>query len=82
MLIRSLKVRKIPFSDGINFGFINDFWEVIKEIFYRFTAEFHMNGRRVREDNCVFLTLISKRENLVKLNDCRSISLIRSMYKV
>lgn len=34
--------------DGINFGFIKEFWDVMKEDVIRFMKEFHLNGIKVR----------------------------------
>jgi hypothetical protein len=73
---------KCPGPDGINFGFIKEFWDVIKVDFQRFISEFHTNGRITRGANSAFITLIPKVENPVKLNEFRPISLIGCMYKV
>jgi hypothetical protein len=43
---------KCPGPDGIDFGFIKEFWEVIKEDFKRFISEFHSNG-------CIGQTMLS-----------------------
>lgn len=36
---------KSPGPDGVNFGFVEDFWEYIKQEFFRVMVEFHTNGR-------------------------------------
>jgi hypothetical protein len=36
---------KSPGPDGINFGFIKDFWQELKDDFMRFLVEFHRNGK-------------------------------------
>jgi hypothetical protein len=51
---------KSPGPDGVNFGFIKEFWEVIKGDFERFMDEFHSNGRLVRGANSTFIVLIPK----------------------
>jgi len=39
--------------DGINFGFIKQFWELLKEDFMRFLTEFHRNGNDFRSRRCI-----------------------------
>ncbi|XP_024635971.1 uncharacterized protein [Medicago truncatula] len=36
---------KSPGPDGINFGFIKNFWHEMKDDILRFTSEFHRNGK-------------------------------------
>ena len=36
---------KCPGPDGINFGFIKDFWDIMRDDVMRFLVEFHRNGR-------------------------------------
>ncbi|MCI42949.1 RNA-directed DNA polymerase (Reverse transcriptase), partial [Trifolium medium] len=66
---------KSPGPDGVSFGFLKDFWEDIKEEFFRFMTEFHENGRLTKGINSSFIALIPKKENPVKLGDYRPISL-------
>lgn len=54
---------KSPGPDGFTFGFIKDFWEVMKEEVVAFVQEFHRNGRLVRGLNAAFIVLIPKKEN-------------------
>lgn len=68
--------------DGINVGFLKDFWIDIKDDVLRFVNEFHRNGRLTKGINFTFIALISKIENPQRLNDFRPISLIGSVYKV
>jgi len=62
---------KILDLDDINFGFIKDFWPEVRDDFMRFISEFHRNGN--------FSKGINKPQ---RLNDFRSISLVRSLYEV
>jgi hypothetical protein len=73
---------KSPGPDGVNFGFIKEFWEDIKDDFILVMTEFHTNDRIVKGVNCTFIVLIPKKKNPVKLSDFRPISLIRCIYKV
>lgn len=47
---------------GFKFGFIKEFWEVMKEEVVAFIHEFHRNGRLVRGLNSTFIVLIPKRK--------------------
>ena len=51
---------KSPGPDGINFGFIKEFWDTMKEDVMRFLVEFHRNGRLAQGINSTFITLIPK----------------------
>ncbi|PNX74916.1 cysteine-rich receptor-like protein kinase [Trifolium pratense] len=51
---------KSPGPDGINFGFIKDFWAEIQGDVMRFISEFHRNGRLTKGLNATFITLIPK----------------------
>jgi hypothetical protein len=73
---------KSPGPDGVNFGFVKEFWEDIKDDFIRVMREFHENGRMVRGANSSFIVLIPKKKNPLKLSEFRPISLIWCIYKV
>lgn len=51
---------KSPGPDDINFGFIKEFWDVLKIDFMRFVSEFHRSGRLTKGLNSTFIALISK----------------------
>jgi len=73
---------KSPDPDGINFGFIKEFWDTLKEDVMRFLGEFHRNGKLVRGINSTFIALIPKVDNPQCLHDFRPISLVGSLYKI
>jgi len=73
---------KSPGSDGINFGFIKDFWHELKDDFMRFLVEFHRNGRLTKGINSTFIALIPKVDSPQRIADFRPISLVGCMYKV
>ncbi|GAU23660.1 hypothetical protein TSUD_304350 [Trifolium subterraneum] len=73
---------KSPGPDGINFGFIKDFWNEMKEDIMRFIVEFHRNGRLTKGLNATFIALIPKIDSPQRLNDFRPISLVGSLYKI
>ncbi|GAU45194.1 hypothetical protein TSUD_138990 [Trifolium subterraneum] len=52
---------KSPSPDGVNFGFIKDFWEEMKGDIMRFIVEFHRNDKFTKGLNATFIiTLIPK----------------------
>jgi len=73
---------KSPGPDGVNFGFIKDFWLDLKDDVMRFVSEFHRNGKLAKSINSTFIVLIPKVDNPQRLNDFRPISLVGSMYKI
>jgi len=73
---------KSPRLDGINFGFIEQFWVELKDYFFRFLNEFHRNGKLIKGVNSTFIALIRKVESPQRLNDFRPISMVGCMYKV
>ncbi|GAU51172.1 hypothetical protein TSUD_412070 [Trifolium subterraneum] len=73
---------KSPGPDGINFGFLKEFWSEMKVDIMRFVTEFHRNGKLSKGINSTFITLIPKVDSPQKLNDFRPISLVGSLYKI
>jgi hypothetical protein len=73
---------KSPGPDGVNFEFIKEFWEYIKDDFVRVMEEFHANGKIVKGANSSFIVLIPKKKNPVNISDFRPISLVGCIYKV
>lgn len=55
--------------DGINFGFLKQFWVELKDDFMRFVLEFHRNGKLTKRVNATFIALIPKLDNPQQLND-------------
>ena len=51
---------KSPGPDGVNFGFIKEFWELLKDDFMKFIVEFHRNGKLMKGVNFTFIALIPK----------------------
>ena len=68
--------------DGISFGFIKVFWDILKDDLMRFLLEFHGNGRLSKGINSTFIALIPKVDSPQRLNEFRPISLVGSMYKI
>jgi len=73
---------KSPGPDGVNFGFLKEFWTEVKVDVMRFVSEFHRNGKLAKGINATFIVLIPKVDNPQRLNDFRPISLVGSMYKI
>ncbi|GAU48515.1 hypothetical protein TSUD_244350 [Trifolium subterraneum] len=76
------KSYKSPGPDGVNFGFIKDFWAELRGDVMRFIAEFHRNGKLTKGLNSTFIALIPKIDSPQRLNDFRPISLVGSLYKI
>ena len=68
--------------NGVNFGFIKEFWLELKDDVMRFVSEFYRNGKLAKGINTTFIVLIPKVDNPQRLNDFRLISLVGSMYKI
>jgi len=68
--------------DGVNLGFIKDFWEDIKGDVMRFISDFHRNGKLTKGINSTFIALIPKVDSPQRLNDLCPIALVGCMYKI
>lgn len=68
--------------DGISFGFIKEFLDLLQHDFLRFMVEFHRNGKLTKGINSTFIALIPKVTSPQRLNDFRPISLVGCIYKV
>ena len=68
--------------EGVNFGFIKQFWDVLKDDVMRFITEFHRNGKLSRGINNTFIAFIPKIDSPQRVNDFRPISLVGSLYKI
>jgi len=73
---------KSPSPDGVNLGFIKDFWEDIEGDIMRFISKFHRNGKLSRGINSTSIALIPKVDSPQKLNDFRPIKLVGCLYKI
>ncbi|GAU49945.1 hypothetical protein TSUD_408400 [Trifolium subterraneum] len=73
---------KSPDPDGVNFGFIKDFWAELRGDVMRFIFEFHRNGKLTKGINSTFIALIPKIDSPQRLNDFRPISLVGNLYKI
>jgi hypothetical protein len=71
-----------PGPDGISFGFIKDFWDLLKDDLMRFLIEFHRNGRLSKGINNTFISLIPKVDSPQCLNEFCPISLVGCIYKI
>ncbi|XP_024632722.1 uncharacterized protein [Medicago truncatula] len=50
---------KSPVPDGINVGFIKDYWHELKDDLMRFLVEFHRNGKLTKGVNSTFIAFIA-----------------------
>ncbi|XP_028099608.1 uncharacterized protein LOC114299137 [Camellia sinensis] len=63
--------------------FEEEIWAaVLKGEILKFMQEFHASGSLIPGLNSSFITLVSKKENTLSLNEFRPISLIGSVYKI
>jgi len=67
---------KSPGADGIDFGFLKEFWELLKDDFMKFIVDFHRNGKLTKGVNSTFIALIPKVSSPQQLNDFRCHTLI------
>jgi len=70
---------KSPRPDGVNFGFIKEFWLILKDDIMRYITEFHQNGKLARGINTTFIALIPKVESPQKFSDFKPIYLVGSL---
>jgi len=68
--------------DGVNFGFIKEFWEDLKGDVMRFISEFHRNSKLTRGINSTFIALIPKVDSPQRVQDFRPIALVGCLYKI
>ncbi|MCI31436.1 cysteine-rich receptor-like protein kinase, partial [Trifolium medium] len=73
---------KSPGPNGINFGFIKEFWAELQDDVMRFISEFHQNGKLTKGLNSTFIVLIPKIDSHQRLNDFRPILLVGCLYKI
>ena len=73
---------KSPRPNGVNFGFVKEFWCDLKEDVVHFLTEFHRNGKLSRGINTTFIVLTPKVDSPQHLNEYRPISLVGCMYKI
>jgi len=59
--------------DGVNVGFLKDFWEDVQGDVMRFITDFNRNGWLTRGINTTFIALIPKVDSPQRLNDFRPI---------
>ncbi|GAU37415.1 hypothetical protein TSUD_361200 [Trifolium subterraneum] len=79
---KQLNPMESPGLDGINFGFIKDFWNELKGDIMRFIVEFHRNEKLTKGLNATFIALIPKVDSPQHLTDFRLISLVGTLYKI
>jgi hypothetical protein len=60
---------KSPGPNDISFGFLKQFWNVVKDDFMRFATEFHRNGRLPKGIYTTFIALIPKVDSPQRLHD-------------
>ncbi|KAJ0870075.1 putative RNA-directed DNA polymerase [Helianthus annuus] len=73
---------KAPGPDGLTFGFIKHFWELVETDFIILLDYFYVHGTLNRGCNSSFITLVPKIANPNHIKDFRPISLIGCISKV
>jgi hypothetical protein len=80
--VRECDGAKSPGSDGFNFAFIKEFWDLLKGDVHIMFDQFHGNSRLPKGMFSFFLTLIPKVSSPQSLGDFRPISLLGCLYKL
>ena len=75
LVIKEMPVDKSPGPDGFNGMFLKKCWDVIKEDFYKFAADFHSGQLNLQIINGSYITLVPKVHLPESVNDFRPISL-------
>lgn len=73
---------KSPGPDGLNFSFLQKFWDLVSHDVKRMVDDFFRDGRWPRGTNSSFITLIPKCDSPQGLTDYRPISLVGCLYKI
>lgn len=81
-MVWACNANKSPDPDGFSFGFIKEYWELLKTEKKGMMLEFHRNGKFVRGMNPSIIVLIPKSECSHSMNDFRPISLMGCLYKI
>ena len=67
---------KSPGPDGINVGFVKDFWDILKENLGHFFNEFHRNRKLTNGLKNIFIDLTRKIDSPQRLSDFLPIALV------
>ncbi|KAL2904360.1 hypothetical protein RDABS01_003070 [Bienertia sinuspersici] len=78
----SMKPNKTLGLDGIPPGFIQTYWETLKDDIFHAATAFVNSGHLLKEINQTFITLIPKTPNPENVPDFRPISLCNTIYKI
>lgn len=62
--------------NGLNYGFLKEFWEMVKKYFCKLVEDFHDNERLMYKLNNTFIALIPKETSPKSLSDSRLIFLV------
>ena len=81
-VVKDLPSDKAPGPDGFNGDFIKACWSIIAEDFYRLINDFYHGNISLQSINASFITLIPKKDNPVRANDFRPISLLNCSIKI
>ncbi|KAJ0578263.1 putative RNA-directed DNA polymerase [Helianthus annuus] len=73
---------KAPGPDGFNFQFVQEFWDVLVEDFFKVCSEFYDTGFISPECSISFITLVPKCKNPTNMKEYRPINLIGIINKV
>ena len=68
--------------DGFTAGFCQGCWDVTKADLLKVFEEFYRNGKIGVNINSTFITIVPKKDRLVRVKDYRPISLVTSLYKI
>jgi hypothetical protein len=81
-VIKGMDRDKALGSDGFSLAFFQDCWNVVKGDFMEVFAEFHAQGKFMKNINSTFISLIPKAHEAKEIKDFHLISLVGGVYKI
>lgn len=80
--VKSCSSDKAPGSDGFNFKFIKNAWDIVKHDIYELVQAFWKSSQLPRGSNTAFIALLPKIPKPLNFKDYRPISMVGCIYKV
>jgi hypothetical protein len=81
-VVKALPSDKSPGPDGFNTDFVKKCWHIISEDFYTLCSAFYSGNICLQSINGSYITLVPKKDDVVKVGDYRPISLLNCSIKI